>query len=244
MKQNFDEELMERIRSITGLSGNELYCLTGTVYATVFLGKIPTKEDLATYLGISSRTTTDILQSAIRTAVGNLTEQRPLTKWMDKYFDVLGPRPAVTEVIYPLATELVSEGLFFDSDIEPTSRFIARIFLQAFFDTPSVQTLQEFVGYNTILEYLWAVVDGTNESIDDFISCRFDPNARTVSKIQAFTALVYQQNPHIKPIYSPDYHYICEYLADNARKARNQAIKNGSAKKAKTRVERMILEDA
>jgi len=87
------------------------------------------------------------------------------------------------------------------------------------------------------------VVDGSEDTIDEFVQCRFDPDARAKSKIQAFAALIYQQNPHIKPLHSPDYYYICEYLADGVRKARNQAIKNGSAKKAKSRIEK-ILKDA
>jgi len=55
MKQNFDKELMGHICSITGLVGDELYCLTGVVYATAFIGKMPTKDDLANYLGVSRR---------------------------------------------------------------------------------------------------------------------------------------------------------------------------------------------
>ena len=52
MKRDYDDFLRDRMAEITGLDDcpDVLDCITGVVYATVFIGSYPCKDDLSTYL--------------------------------------------------------------------------------------------------------------------------------------------------------------------------------------------------
>lgn len=243
MKESFDESLLNAMEEITGLTGSQLYVLTGTVYATSFLGKMPNQKDTAIYLGVATRTVNKTLRNAISQAFGGVLpdEVGPLAEWFGDYLTLSGPRPTIVEVVYPLATELISRGLFFDHDEESTDRLIARVFLSTMFAKQSVQSFEEFVGYNTVLEYLWQVVTGSEDTVDEFIKVRFEPDFAIVAKIQAFCYLIYEQNPHLKELkVSPDYYDICEYLAKAVIGAKIKALKNGSAANAKERLIKIL----
>ncbi len=240
MRNNYDEEFLEKMQELTGLTGDELYCLTGAVFATAFLGKMPTNDDLVAYLGVSRRTVSDTLRGAVTTGLGLKGESRPLARWFVNHLMFTGPSPVVTQVVYPLATEMLTRGLYLESDEEPLERIIARIFLQTMFLPQTVQTLDAFIGFNVVLEYLWTVVAGSCDSIDEFISVRFEIYNRIPEKVQAFCDLIYKQNDHLKKLRSPSMFFICEYLADGVRRARNQAMRNGSAKIAKERLSKLL----
>lgn len=54
--KNYSEDLYYEVKVLTGFDDDhKLHCVTGAIYATVFLGKMPIKEDLAAYLGVSKR---------------------------------------------------------------------------------------------------------------------------------------------------------------------------------------------
>ncbi|MBR3323999.1 hypothetical protein IKG24_00450 [Candidatus Saccharibacteria bacterium] len=204
--KDFSEDLLAGVRQLTGFDGDKLKCVTGAICTTVFLGKMPIKEDLADYLGVSKRVVMDLLRDVS---------------------------------IYPFATMMSLRGLYFGPMEEPLERMVARAYLGAMFDSRSVETAKVYAGYDITLEYLWRVAEGDNESIDDYIEGRFESGLKIPKKLQSFALLIYQQNRHLD-LLSSNYSYVCEYLADGTRRARNQTL-SSSAKNAKTRLERMLL---
>ena len=203
--KTYSEDLYQEVKELTGLDDKyKLHCITGAVYATVFLGKMPIKEDLAAFLGASKR------------AVMAMTHEMS---------------------IYPLATICSLRGLYIGTEEEPYTRKIAREYLAKKFDPELVISTKEYIGYDIMLEYLWQVANGAEESINDYIRSRFEPGFKIRNKLQAFALLVYRADDDMA---LSDYGYVAEVLADGVRRARYKAAQNSSASKAKKRLEKMI----
>lgn len=63
--KSYSEDLLKTVGELTGINDDsKLHCITGAVYATVFLGKMPIKEDLANFLGVSKRTVMATIREA------------------------------------------------------------------------------------------------------------------------------------------------------------------------------------
>ncbi|MBO7657650.1 hypothetical protein J6S55_03365 [Candidatus Saccharibacteria bacterium] len=203
--KELDKDLLAEVGKITGIeNGAKLKCVAGAIYATVFLGKMPIKEDLADFLGVSKRVVMETIHEVS---------------------------------IYPLATRMSLEGLYISTEEEPVERTIARKYLATMFDPDLIESTKEYIGYDTILEYLWQIADGSEDSINDYIRSRFESGLKIRKKLQAFALLVYQHNQELA---SSSYGYICEVLANDVRRARNEAMQNNSAKKAKKRLKEMM----
>ena len=219
MKTDFSDRLLREIHKITGLEGELLSTLAGTVYATAFIGKMPNHKDTAAYLGLSDKTAIRLLKQAVEKAIGGVLpgEEGPLTKWYGEYYDFKVASPSVLEVVYSLATDIISEGIYTETGEEPFARNVARIYLGGMVTPQSVQTVDEFMGYNATLEYLWHAILGSGDDIDYFTKVRYEPAYNIASKLQSFADLVHSQNPYLADEEGVSWSYqdICEYLVDS-----------------------------
>lgn len=236
MRKDFDGEFRKRVNELTGLTGETLDYITGIIYATAFIGELPSKEDLATYLGVRNRTVDDVIAQGIRTCVPDqATERTPYEKWIG--VDLVRPRPVAAEFIYPLATKLISDGLYLDTKEESMTRFIARSFLETFLVPQRIKTKDLFIGYNIMLEYLWQVVEsGEVQGIERFVEVRYERINKSLRKTEEFCKQVYDTNLHIFD--DPDLIQVTEYLATHALEAMSRCQANGSAKLAKQRIKK------
>ena len=191
MKKDFDETVVAAISELTELSGDTLNCLTGTVMATAFLGRIPVRSDLAAYLDTSRKTVDQVLQLAAT----QLYEKEGFRHWMRGYgTDHLRP----TEVVYMITTEMVSKGLYLDAYNEPPERTFARDFLNMFFIAPGVDNKRIYAGYTILLDYFWARQEG--ECIEHFARVRFPEETKPLEKVEAFLEVIYEYNTHLQEV--------------------------------------------
>lgn len=216
MKRDFDDFLRDRMAEITGLDDcpDVLDCITGAVYATVFVGAYPHKDDLSTYLELPS----GILNKFLRRAVEIASHaQSTFSEWMGE--EMPSDKPKVTEYIYPLAAEAIADGLYFgyrDED-EPASRIVARTFLSHLCPPQAIKTKDLFIGYNVVLEYLWQSTcgsltnDPSTEDIHEFCRKRYKYLPNIYAKISDFSELLIQNN---ETMFSADqgYREICEKM--------------------------------
>ena len=219
---NIDRELFEEVRTTTGLTDESLFCVAGTVYTTIFIGKIPNREELSAYLGCSKKTIGRALREVAASVVKVRGETTPLSDWLCPYLMSLD-RPDIAQVIYPLAADFVSTGTYIGKDEEPFERAIARYYLQIFFFPQMVQDYETFAGYNLLL-----------------CQSHFETSFGASSKVKAFLELVYQKNPHLYRIVEEDaFTSITNYMAGELKKVRGSFKDRGSAKIAKERLKAM-----
>ncbi|MBQ3292979.1 hypothetical protein IJG93_01555 [Candidatus Saccharibacteria bacterium] len=236
---NIDRELFEEVRTTTGLTHERLFCVAGTVYATIFIGKIPNREELSAYLGCSKKIIGRALREVAASVVKVRGETTPLSDWLCPYLMSLD-RPDIAQVIYPLAANFVSTGTYIGKDEEPFERAIARYYLQILFFPQMVQDYETFAGYNILLGYLWEVAYGSDETAIHFCQSHFETSFGASSKVKAFLELVYQKNPHLYRIVEEDaFTSITNYMAGELKKVRGSFKDRGSAKIAKERLKAM-----
>lgn len=123
--REFDNDLLLEVKRLTEFEGDKLRCVTGAVYATVFLGKMPIKEDLATYLGVSKRMVMDTLKGvpiyslATKMALSGLyinAEQEPIERIIAREF--------LASMIDPNDIETAKEYIGFDIALEYLWRIV------------------------------------------------------------------------------------------------------------------------
>ena len=233
-----DQELFNEVRSVTGLTDESLLCVAGTVYTTIFIGKIPSKDDLSAYLGYSKRTITRLLHELTSNCV-KLDNETILADWLRPYLMTLD-RPRLDQVIYPLATNFVITGIYIGKGEEPFERAMARSYLQTLFFPQTVQEYETFAGLNILLEYLWTIACGSDESIDDFCHSRFETGFYASAKANQFIDLIYDKNPHLSQLAEcKTYSAMANYLTEGLKKSRVHFKERGSAKIAKERLKNM-----
>lgn len=198
MRKDFDKEMLERTHAISGFTEDALYALTGVAYATAFIGKLPTREDLAEYLGTSTRTLDRLIKKGIQENIDSEDHEENGTmvpKWSFRGYrnGIYIPEWTPSEVFYSVSAELASEGLYFGpGDTEPDERLFARKFLNTFFESEEVLTAGIFRGYNITLEYLWERT--ANEeliSVEEFCRTRFDRRAQALKQISEFYKIMF-----------------------------------------------------
>ncbi|MBQ3309553.1 hypothetical protein IJG78_02650 [Candidatus Saccharibacteria bacterium] len=224
MKNDFDGRQLKEVAEMTGLEGDMLLALTGTVVATVFIGKRPVKTDTAQYLGISKKYYDQLIKHAT-----------DLTNYYGRFEDWLmsyAPEKLKAEnIIYPLATEFILDGFYPGKPEEHYHRALSRAFLSENFLPQAIQNKNQFIGFNIVLEYLWAKLSGSNEKLDSFARARFPSNDGSVCKfLQAFSDVVFEYNPEIVGEASnrPKYHKVVRALELAMRKGNwKDDIKNG-----------------
>ncbi len=214
MREDFDRELCKTLAKITGLinSPEALNCVVGTVYATVFLGVFPHRDDLSNYLELPKGVLNRFLGCGVKTAVKIGSNY---SQWMEK--EML-PKPTTTEYIYPLATKAVASGLYFgDGDEwqqEPASRMVARTFLDGLWPPQIIKTESAFVGYNLLLEYLWKAMEEPEEieDIHSFCKKRYRYRKNIYEKIDEVCLLISHEN---RPMFNDEQNYkeICQEMA-------------------------------
>lgn len=233
--RTYDSEFKRTVHQLTGLTGELLDIITGILYAIAFIGEIPGKDSLASYLGVGKRTIDNAIAEAIKKSAPDGDFSTPYRQWMG--VDFPRPRPVAADFLYPLATELVNRGLYLETEDESFTRFIARSFLGELLMPQRIQTKSLFVGYNIVLEYLWQVVEAgvPDESIENFVKVRYERFNRAIAKVEDFCEVFYHCNQHL--FESPDMHLITAYLAEHVLEARKIVFMNGSAQKAKERLD-------
>lgn len=183
MRKDFDQGSYKAIAITIGNIKDEeaFFGLLGTVVATAILGKIPSREDRASFMGTSETKLAKLVKSAIDSAYYDGELQR----WFGTY--TVGC-PTVNAAIYALAAQIVSRGFYFSDGAEPLSRRVAREFLNKYFKPQAIQNATDFLGYQMVLEYLWYVVDHQVIDFKKFVSLRYDDIA--AGKCQGFCDIV------------------------------------------------------
>ncbi len=216
MKRDYDDFLRDRMAEITGLDDcpDVLDCITGVVYATVFIGSYPCKDDLGAYLELPG----GILNKFLRRATEIASHaQSVFSEWMGE--EMPSDKPKVTEYIYPLAAEAVADGLYFGrkGEEEPVTRIVVRTFLSHLCPPQAIKTKDLFIGYNVVLEYLWQSTCGTltddpsMEDIHEFCRKRYKYLPNIYAKINDFSELLIQNN---ESMFSADQGYkeVCDAM--------------------------------
>ncbi|MBR3252547.1 hypothetical protein IKF84_00520 [Candidatus Saccharibacteria bacterium] len=234
----YDEELNDVVFMLTKFSGDDLKYIAGTVYATVFIGKIPTKKDLAVYLGCSKGTITKVLEGLVATYVDPCTESAALVKWLSRYLPSTGDRPRISQLIYPIATELVSSGLYLGDGEEPFERAVSRLYLESLFRPQLVQSHKAFAGYNIMIDYLWRMTYIYGEKFDIYLLSRFESSHKAMAKVESFMEVIRKSNPQLR-----SYPATLDYVIDGFQEISVLIRDAGSAKIAKARLKKMLTED-
>lgn len=186
MRKDFDKSSCKAVSITMGNIRDEeaFFGLLGTVVATAIVGKIPSREDRASFVGTSESKLARLVKSAVDDAYHN----GELKKWFGNY--TVGC-PTANAAIYALAAQIVSRGFYCGDGNEPISRRVAREFLNKYFEPQQVQNTESFLGYQMILEYLWYVVDHTSGILEfkKFVSLRYDPDT-PASKVQGFCDII------------------------------------------------------
>lgn len=240
LKTNFDETVKEIVQNITGLSGNALDCVTGAAMATVFLGKVPVKTDLAAYLGTGKKTLCQVLR--VVAEYGYSSDHPQFREWLGPYAPVDRIKP--TAMIYAISAELVMQGLIFDREETP-ERQQAREFLSLLFAPQAIQSAAQFTGMSIMLEFLESKLMGTvGETIENFVSIRFSTERKPLDKVQAFCDLICEYNPHIaEKAHGEDYSNVIRRLDLDLRAAKRVTVKKRSAVTAVARTKNLIVLD-
>ncbi|MBR2600998.1 hypothetical protein IKE07_02590 [Candidatus Saccharibacteria bacterium] len=185
MKRDFDMTSRKAVAITIGAMKDEesYYGLLGTVVATAILGKIPSREDRASFMGTSETKIARLVKDAVDFAYYD----GDLKTWFNGY--TVGC-PSVTSCVYALATQVVANGFYVGDNQEPESRYVARTFLNNYFRPQAIQNAQDFAGYQMVLEYLWYTID--SPSITDykkFVKHRY--SAKTpANKVQGFCDII------------------------------------------------------
>lgn len=234
----YDEDMVATVAEITGLSGEQLEMVVGTVYATVFLGAFPGKDDLAAYLSCTTARVNELWKKISEEAAES---RSAYWQWMGP--EMILPRPGVAEYIYPIAAECIARGLFFGVGEESIERLMARTMLEAYLPSQTVKSKDLFIGYNILLEYLWQHVQGDEEDIDRFIEVRYQYFYHATKKLQKLCQLIVELNPHqfdLDSLEEDVYRQVSTALAKAACNGRDKAIANGSARIGKARLQVLV----
>ena len=180
MRKDFDLTSRKTVAITIGAMKDEesFFGLLGTIVATAIVGRIPSREDRASFMGTSETKLSKLVKNAIEFAYNN----GDLKKWFGDY--TVGC-PSVNNAIYALATQVVAQGFYYGDNGEPLSRRAAREFLNKYFKPQAVQTASAFYGYQMVLEYFWYLMDRGHSIIEfkKFTILRFDDSP---SKVQDF----------------------------------------------------------
>lgn len=173
MRKDFDLVSRKAIAITIGAMKDEesYYALLGTVVATAILGKIPSREDRASFMGTSESKLAKLVKEQIEFAY---YDKGDLKSWFDGY--TVGC-PSVNNAVYALATQIVAQGFYFGENPEPITRRVAREFLNKHFRPQAIQTANAFLGYQMVLEHLWWNIEHTDiMCFSKFVKMRFDEN--------------------------------------------------------------------
>ena len=183
MRKDFDQSSCKAVSITMGNIRDEeaFFGLLGTVVATAIVGKIPSREDRASFVGTSESKLARLVKSAVDDAYYN----GELKKWFGNY--AVGC-PTANAAIYALAAQIVSRGFYCGDGNEPISRRVAREFLNKYFSPQAIQNAADFLGYQMVLEYLWYVVDHQIIDFKKFVGFRYDDVA--ASKCQSFCDII------------------------------------------------------
>lgn len=171
MRHCYDEKIVASVAAATGLEGDDLDFLTGVVVATATMGKIPVKNDLALFLGMSRTEMEKTGQICIQKA----WEQGTLRQWADNCFEeTILPKP--NSVYIALAATVIASGEFRDwgGDKEPVERALARRFLSSRMFVQRVNCKALLCGYLATIEFLWFMGrTGDDADINQFVAYRY-----------------------------------------------------------------------
>ncbi len=171
MRKDFDLTSRKAVAITIGAMKDEesFFALLGTVVATAILGKIPSREDRASFMGTSETKLAKLIRDQVEFAY---YERGDLKAWFNGY--TVGC-PSVNSAIYALATQIVAQGFYAGEAPEPITRRVAREFLNRYFQPQMIQTANAFLGYQMVLEYLWWNIDHTNiMEFSKFVKMRYD----------------------------------------------------------------------
>ena len=115
MRRDFDLSSRKAVAITIGAMKNEecFYALLGTVVATAILGKIPSREDRASFMGTSETKLAKLVKEQIEFAY---YEKGDLKSWFNGY--TVGC-PSVNNAIYALAAQIVAQGFYMGENPEP-----------------------------------------------------------------------------------------------------------------------------
>ncbi len=190
MKTNFNQDVVDRVQQITGLTGELLDFTVAAATITAIIGKYPTKVDMCTYIGMSEREIDALMQNAIDFA---WTDERDEKVSLRGWFSSVGldDKPRAKAMIYAVATDLVTEGLV-ENSTDGDGR--ARQLIKTIASPQQIQTKAAFGGYMVTLEYLRHISRGFDTSLAKFMKGRYGDLKRH-NALAAFADVVAQNNP-------------------------------------------------
>lgn len=209
--KNFTTEACNRVRRITGLSGEPLDFVTGTAVITAAIGKFPHKADLYTYIGMSERELDTMMDRATDEAWTDTDwscDREVLRDWFRKVPITKKPKPKA--MIYAVSSDLVLEGLVEDSG--DADEECARELLKSFVRFPQmIQTGNLFDGLMVTLEFLRYKSRGLDLSLSSFLRMRYG-GLRKSASLRLFCELLSENNPETFP--DNNYSVVIQKLAD------------------------------
>ena len=106
MRKDFDSVSRKTVAITIGAMKDEesFYALLGMVVATVIVGKIPSREDRASFMGTSETKLAKLVKEQIEFAY---YERGDLKSWFNGF--TVGC-PSVNNAIYALAAQIVAQG--------------------------------------------------------------------------------------------------------------------------------------
>ena len=171
MRKDFDSVSRKTVAITIGAMKDEesFYALLGMVVATVIVGKIPSREDRASFMGTSETKLAKLVKEQIEFAY---YERGDLKSWFNGF--TVGC-PSVNNAIYALAAQIVAQGYYPGDGPEPITHRVAREFLNRHFRPQNIQTASAFLGYRMVLEYLyWNIDHNTVMNFGKFVKMRYD----------------------------------------------------------------------
>lgn len=181
MNNSFTERVAERVQEITGLSGEPLVLVSGTAFITAVIGKIPTKVDLCTFIGMSERELDSMMSYSMNLAWAN---DGVLKAWFREAGIYLEPNPKA--MVYAVAADLVLEGLVLDKRERGLIKTLIR--------PQQIQSKRQFDGLLITLEYLLHRSRGLDTSLPAFLRYRYG-NLHKSDSLRAFCEIVSSNNP-------------------------------------------------
>lgn len=232
-----EKELMSAVQQITDLHGDNLEYVAKTIYATVFMGKIPNRGDLAVYIGTSKTRLSRVLKGLTLRCSAFFDPPHPLVSWFGRFLPTT-VNVGIGQVIYPLAADATMKGLYIGTTEEPIERAVTRIYLGSLIPAQSIQTYESFAGLNIMIEYLQCLFCGEEIEFSSFVRLRFGRSA--VFRVNAFLQTLYESNQHLADSVPLNYDGIRSHLEKGLQKTRLKFFSNASAKIAKSRLEIMV----
>jgi len=178
---SFTERVAERVQEITGLSGEPLDFVSGTAFITAVVGKIPTKVDLCTFIGLSEHELDAMMSRSKNLAWAN---DGVLKAWFREVGIYTEPKPKA--MIYAVAADLVLEGLVLDKRERGLIKTLIR--------PQQIQSKRQFDGLLITLEYLLHRSRGLDTPLPAFLRYRYG-SLRKSDSLRAFCEIVSDNNP-------------------------------------------------